>query len=434
MPGKERYALVDCNQFYVSCERVFRPQLWNKPVGVLSNNDGCLVALSPEMKALGIKRGVPAFKINDLVKKHDIQLFSSNYGLYGDLSARVMQILSEFTPELEIYSIDEAFLRLDSLKISDWQEYGRKMRGMIMKWVGLPVSVGLGPTKTLAKIANRVAKKFPGYQGVFDITDHPKLEAILQWIQVEDIWGVGYRYAQKLNSYGIKTAWDLSKADYKWVQQQMTIVGLRTVKELNGISCLDMELDMVPKKQIISSRSFGHPVSELNELLEAVADYCQVATLKLRQQHSLASSIMVYLTTNRFRDEPQYANYAGFKLATPSAYVPDFIKTASDLLRSIYRPGYKFKKVGVMLSNIIAEGQAPLDFFDRVYIDDERKIVMDCLDKVNKVWGPGTLAYAAAGINKGWQMKRQLLSPSYTSNWWQLLRVNSDRTTKRLND
>ena len=423
MQKNERYALVDCNQFYVSCERVFEPKLWNKPVGVLSNNDGCIVALSPEMKALGIKRGVPAFKIKHLIEKHDIRLFSSNYGLYGDLSARIMQILGEFTPELEIYSIDEAFLRLDTLNISDWLEYGRQMKLKVQKWVGIPVSVGFGPTKTLAKIANRVAKKFPAYNGVFDITDHPNREKVLKWVKVGDIWGVGYRYAKKLNEYGIYTAWDLSKVDHKWIQQQMTIVGLRTVKELSGISCIDMELDMVPKKQIISSRSFGQPVSELNQLLEAVADYCQVATLKLRQQHSLASTIMVYLTTNRFRDEPQYANYASLKLATPSAYVPDFIKAGSDLMRSIYRPGYKFKKVGVMLSNIIAERQAPLDFFERVYIDDERKTVMDCMDKVNNVWGSGTLAYAAAGINKNWQMKRELLSPSYTSNWHQLLRV-----------
>jgi DNA polymerase V len=425
MSKKERYALVDCNQFYVSCERVFQPQLWTKPVGVLSNNDGCLVALSPEMKALGIHRGVPAFEIQHLVKKHDIHLFSSNYGLYGDMSARVMQILEKFTPELEIYSIDEAFLRLDSLEIEDWLGYGREMRDMVQKWVGIPVSVGIGPTKTLAKIANRVAKKFPCYRGVFDITDHPKIEAILRWVEVEDIWGVGQRYAKKLNSYGIKNAWDLSRVDHKWVQQQMTIVGLRTVKELNGISCIDMELDIVPKKQIISSRSFGHPVSELSELLEATSDYCQVATLKLRQQRSLASTIMVYLTTNRFRDELQYANYASSKLNTPSAYTPDFIRMASKLLRSIYRPGYKFKKVGIMISNIIAERQAPLDFFERVYIDDERKVVMDCMDKVNRVWGPGTLAFAAAGIDKGWQMKRELLSPSYTSNWWQLLKVRS---------
>jgi len=425
MKRKKSFALVDCNQFYVSCERAFQPHLWGKPVGVLSNNDGCIVALSPELKALGVQRGAPAFKIQSLINRYHIHLLSSNYALYGDMSARVMKILSSFTPELEVYSIDEAFLSLEELEISDWLEYGRQIRQTIQQWLGLPVSVGIAPTKTLAKIANRVAKKFPAYGGVFDITDHPRFEDILKWVEVGDIWGVGYRYAAKLNEHGIMNAWDLSQVNQKWIEKQMTIVGLRTVKELNGISCIDMELDIMPKKQIISSRSFGHPVEKLSELLEATADYCQVATLKLRSQRSLASTIMVYLTTNRFRDEPQYANYASCRLSTPSAYIPDFIKAAARLLDSIYRPGYKYKKVGIMISDIIAEKQAPLDFFEPVYIDDHRKTVMDCVDYLNNVWGPGTLAYAAAGINKGWQMKRQLLSPNYTSNWQQLLRITS---------
>jgi len=422
--GRKSYALVDCNQFYVSCERAFQPHLWGKPVGVLSNNDGCIVALSPELKALGVKRGVPAFKIKHLIDRYDVHLLSSNYALYGDMSARVMKILSDYTPELEVYSIDEAFLSLEDLKVDNMLEYGRQIRQQIQQWLGMPVSVGIAPTKTLAKIANRVAKKFPGYGGVFDITDHPRFEDILKWVEVGDIWGVGYRYDARLNEHGIMNAWDLSKVNQKWIQQQMTIVGLRTVRELNGISCIDMELDIMPKKQIISSRSFGHPVEKLSELLEATADYCHVATLKLRHQRSLASNIMVYLTTNRFRDEPQYANYASSKLITPSAYTPDFIQAASTLLRSIYRPGYKYKKVGVMISDIIAEKMAPLDFFEPVYIDDHRKVVMDCVDSLNAVWGPGTLAYAAAGINKGWQMKRELLSPNYTSNWKQLLNVS----------
>jgi DNA polymerase V len=422
--SKKSFALVDCNQFYVSCERSFQPHLWGKPVGVLSNNDGCVVALSPELKALGVKRGAPAFKIKHLIDRYGIHLFSSNYALYGDMSARVMKILSEYAAELEVYSIDEAFLDFEGMAINNWLDYGRQMRQQVLQWLGMPVSVGIAPTKTLAKIANRVAKKFPGYGGVFDITDHPRFEDILKWVEVGDIWGVGYRYAAKLNEHGIMNAWDLSRVNQKWVEQQMTIVGLRTVKELNGISCLDMELDIMPKKQIISSRSFGHPVEKLSELLEATADYCQVATLKLRNQRSLASGIMVYLTTNRFRDEPQYANYASSKLVTPSAYIPDFIKAASGLLRSIYRSGYKYKKVGIMISDIIAEKQAPLDFFEPVYIDDERKVVMDCVDRLNNIWGQGTLAYAAAGINKGWQMKRELLSPNYTSNWQQLLSVS----------
>jgi DNA polymerase V len=423
MNKRKLFALVDCNQFYVSCERVFQPSLWDKPVGVLSNNDGCIVALSPELKALGIKRGVPAFKIARLVDRYQIHLLSSNYSLYGDMSARVMKVLADFTPELEIYSIDEAFLSLDGLEVEDWLEYGRRIRLTIQQWLGIPVSIGIGPSKTLAKIANRVAKKFPAYKGVFNITDHPRLCDILKWVNVADVWGVGYRYAAKLNEHGIYNAWQLSRTDQKWIEKQMTIVGLRTVRELNGISCIDMELDIMPKKQIISSRSFGNPVQKLSELLEATADYCQVATQKLRQQRSLASGIMVYLTTNRFRDEPQYANYASTRLSTPSAYTPDFIKAASQLLKGIYRSGYKFKKVGIMISDIIAEKQAPLDFFEPVYIDDHRKTVMDCVDYLNNIWGQGTLAYAAAGINKNWQMKRNLLSPRYTSNWQQILRI-----------
>jgi DNA polymerase V len=418
MKRNDLVALVDCNNFYASCERVFDPTLADKPIGILSNNDGIIVALSNELKALGIKRGDAAFKLDKrLLKQHDVRLFSSNYTLYGDMSARVMQVLSSFTPELEIYSIDEAFLSLRGFEDRDLTAYAAQIRRTVQQWLGLPVSVGVARSKTLAKVANRVAKKFPATGGVYNLVDHPRMDKVLSWVGVGDVWGVGPQYAKMLRKQGIETAWQLSQSYDAWVQKKMTIVGLRTVRELRGISCIDLELDVDPKKEIISSKSFGTPVTELKGLQEAAAAYCTRAVEKLRSEHQVASSIMVYLTTNRFKEEPQYANYQAARLPVPSAYTPDFLVQVRQLLDDMYRPGFNYKKVGVMLSNITHQSAAPLDFFAPTYLDDERKVVMDCLDAVNRRWGSNTLRYAAVGVQQSWQMKRQFLSPHYTTRW-----------------
>ena len=418
---KDIYALVDCNNFYASCERVFQPELENKPVGILSNNDGCIVALSNELKKLNIPRGTPVFKINHLIKKHGIKILSSNYALYGDMSVRVMKTLSQFTPDLEIYSIDEAFLSLKGFEYRDLTEYGKKIRKTVLQWTGIPTSIGIGPSKTLAKIAARVAKKYRKFDGVFNITKHPKMDDILKSIEVVKIWGVGFRYAKMLKKNGINNAYELSQAPDKWVQKRMTIVGLKMVKELRGISCIDLEMDIDPKKEIVSSRSFGSPVTELSDLQEAAASYCIRAVEKLREENQVASQIMVYLTTNRFRqNDPQYANYAISYLPLPSAYTPDFLHAVKRVLKSIYREGYKYKKVGVMISDIMHQSKAPLDFFEPTYLDDRRKTIMDCFDMINKKWGSNTLTYINTDADKKWKMKREKLSPSYTTSWNEL--------------
>jgi len=412
------FALVDCNSFYASCEKVFNPKLENKPVGVLSNNDGIIVALSPELKKLGVTRGTPGFKIDkNLIRKHDIRIFSSNYTLYGDMSGRVMQTLSHFSPNIEIYSIDEAFLSLSGFEYLNLTDYGRKIKETIRQWTGLPVSIGIGPTKTLAKVANRFAKKHSYAQGVFDITEHPDSHKILEWVEVESIWGVGRQYAKMLRRNGIKNAYQLSQTPDKWVQKKMTIVGLRTAKELRGISCIDLEMDIDPKKEIVSSKSFGVPVTEFQDLLEATTSYCLRAVEKLREENQVASQITVFLTTNRFKNEPQYANYGNARLSVPSAYTPDFIKAVRRILNNIFRKGYKYKKSGVMISDITHQSKAPLDFFMSCYLDDRRKVIMDCMDLVNDKMGAGKLTYAASGIQRSWQMKRKILTPSYTTSW-----------------
>jgi DNA polymerase V len=297
------FALVDCNSFYAACEKVFNPCLTDKPVGILSNNDGIIVALSPELKRLGITRGIPGFKINkQLIRKHDIRIFSSNYALYGDMSNRVMQTLTQFTPDIEIYSIDEAFLSLSGFKYLNFTDYGKKIKDTVWQWTGLPVSIGIGPTKTLAKVANRFAKKHSFIENVFDIIDHPDKDKILRWTDVEHIWGVGRQYAKMLRRNGIENAYQLSQAPDKWIQKKMTLMGLRMVKELRGISCIDLEMDIKPKKEIVSSRSFGTPVTELQDMQEATAAYCTRAVEKLREDKQVASQITVFLTTNRFKN------------------------------------------------------------------------------------------------------------------------------------
>jgi DNA polymerase V len=416
--ARDIFALVDCNSFYASCEKVFNPDLRDKPVGILSNNDGIIVALSPELKRLGITRGTPGFKIDrGLMRKHDVHIFSSNYALYGDMSGRVMQTLDQFTPDIEIYSIDEAFLSLTGFEYLNLTEYGRKIKETVRQWTGLPVSIGIGPTKTLAKVANRFAKKHSYAQGVFDITGHPDMRKVLEWAEVENIWGVGRQYAKMLRRNGIKNAYQLSQTTDKWVQKKMTIVGLRTAKELRGISCIDLEMDIDPKKEIVSSKSFGTPVTDLQGLMEATASYCLRAVEKLREENQVASQITVFLTTNRFKNEPQYANYGTARFSVPSAYTPDFIRASKRILKKIFQDGYKYKKSGVMISDIIHQSRAPLDIFLPCYLDDRRKVIMDCMDSVNGKMGSGKLTYAAAGIERSWQMRREALTPSYTTSW-----------------
>ena len=336
-------------------------RLRKKPVVVLSNNDGCVIARSNEAKALGIKMGAPFFQNRELFKKNSVRFFSSNYSLYGDMSCRVMTTLQQFTPDLEIYSIDEAFFSLDGF--SDLTRYGRRIRKTVKQHTGIPVSIGIAPTKTLAKVANKIAKKNLSLQGVLDLAEVEDLDSLLETVAVEDIWGVGCRYAAMLNRHGITNACQLKNADDAFIQKTMTIVGLRTVHELRGEPCIELEQSPPPKKAIGSSRSFGKPVEELEELLESVSDYVSRAAEKLRTQNSAAATVQVYLTTNRFKNEPQYANYISCTLPTPTAYTPDLIACAQACLKAIYRKGYRYKKTGILLTGLTPANGLQLNLF-----------------------------------------------------------------------
>src|SRR3990172_1725206 len=418
------FGLVDCNNFYVSCERIFNPKLKGKPVVVLSNNDGCVVARSEEAKALGVPMGAPAFKYECLFKTHKVETYSSNYTLYADMSRRVMATLAQFTPEIEFYSIDEAFLDLSGFSYLNLTEYAKEIKTRVMKWTGIPISIGIGPTKTLAKLANKLAKKNSMCGGVMDITNHPRIDDFLQSVDVEDIWGVGRQYSRLLKRRGINTALDLRNTSDVWVKKHMSIVGLRTVWELRGISCIELEDLSEPNKQIIRSRSFGKPVQTLQELKEAVTFHATRAAEKLREQKSVTFFISAFIETNRFRtEEPQYSNSAGCYLPEPTAYTPLLIKNALACLERIYREGFKFIRAGVVLMDIVPEDQIQLNLFVPSRPVEKDKSTMKAVDRINFKWGGNTIKYASSGREKPWRMKRAKLSPRYTTHWDEMLVV-----------
>ncbi len=411
----EAIALVDCNNFYVSCERVFNPKLEGVPVAVLSNNDGCIVSRSNEVKAMNLPIGTPAFKYEGLFKSMGGCLLSSNYTLYADMSNRVMQTLLHFCPDIEIYSIDEAFLNLNGFKTRDLTNYCTEIRNTVRKWTGIPVSVGIANTKTLAKLANHISKKYPGYHGVFNMLNHPEMNRILESIPVAKVWGVGRQYEKFLVQRHITNARQLRDADEKIIDHYMTSVGHKTVLELKGFSCIDMDETPGSKKSIVTSKSFSKQVGSLPELQEAVTTYITRAAEKLRSQKCVAGHLMVFLNTNRFKDGPQYNNAASTTLFPPTGYTPDLIKAAMKLLDQLFLPGFEFKKAGVMLADIIHEDDVPLTFMAENYLDDNRKVLMEVVDTVNKHLGQDTVFYASAGIQKDWEMKRAKLSPRYTT-------------------
>lgn len=422
---KHIFALVDCNNFYASCERVFNPALANLPVVILSNNDGCAIAMSNEAKSLGIKIGTPFFKLQKLINENGVRIFSSNYSLYGDLSQRVMDTLSAFTPEIEVYSIDEAFLSLDDFTI-DLDSYGREIRSTVKQHTGIPVSVGIARTKTLAKLANRTAKKNKILNGVLDLSSLPEatIDKYLNIFSVSDIWGIGEQNTKKLNNAGIYTALQLKNCSDLWVQNNLGgVVGLRTVWELRGISCIDLESARPDKKAIISSRSFGSPVENLLDLEESVADYVSRAAVKLRKQNCLAGNLQVYLATNYFKpNDAQYSNSASMLLANPTDYTPDLVHHAITLLRRIYQSGFKFKKTGVMLTDIRPKQNMQPDLF-QYENGDKKEAVMQVFDAINQRYGKAMIKSGAAGINQQWQMRREYLSNRFTTSWQGLLKI-----------
>ena len=419
------FALVDVNNMYVSCERVFNPALENKPVVVLSNNDGCAVARSAEVKALGVKMGEPWFKLKELAKQHGIIALSSNYTLYADLSSRIMTILRDYSPHAEVYSIDESFLDLDGLG-SLWESptaLGQSIRQRIRQWVGVPVCVGIAPTKTLAKLANHIAKKRPGYQSVCDLSalSASDLAALLATIDVGEVWGVGRRLAEHLRVAGITTVQQLHDAPLSWLRRCFGVVMERTCNELRGISCLVLEEIAPAKKQIISSRSFGHPVLTFDALRESVATYMTRAAEKLRAQNSVCEAVQIFVMTNRFKvTDHQYSNDAVVPLPNPSADTRLLIRAAVFGLERIYRPGYLYNKAGVILQGISTDAVKQQSLLTTFGDDVKSEAMMQTLDKLNQRFGAGTLNIAAAGIDKSWTMRRENKTPNYTTQWGEL--------------
>jgi len=413
------FALVDCNNFYASCERVFNPKLAGQPIVVLSNNDGCVVARSNEAKALGITMGVPEFQIRPLLRAHRVQVFSSNYPLYGDLSQRVMETLEQFSPDLEIYSIDEAFLSLSGFERRNLTDYGREIRWTVKQWTGLPVSVGLAETKTLAKLANRIAKRTPDTDGVFDLLACPDRDTLLGKVPIEDVWGIGPSYARLLTQHGITTALQLHEADEHWIRRHMGVVGMRVVAELRGHSCVDLDACPAPKQGITCSRSFGRPVCTLAEMEEAVSSYVTRVAEKLRGEALAATVLTVFVMTNAFTEEPQYRNSVTCELPVATDTTSALIRTSLKGLRRIYRDGYRYKKTGVMVTALVPASQIQPDLFDQQDRPKSKRL-MAALDAINARWGAGTLQYAASGLTKAWQMQSHRRSPAYTTNWAEL--------------
>ena len=415
------FALVDCNNFYASCEKLFRPDLKDTPVVVLSNNDGCVVARSREAKLLGIKMGVPVFQIKAEMQRHGILAFSSNYALYADLSSRVMRTLEEMAPRVEVYSIDEAFLDLTGIEsVISLVEFGQQVRERIGHWIGITVCVGIAPTKTLAKLANHAAKKYPATQGVVDLTNPDRQRRLLALVPVDDVWGVGRRLSKRLNALGITTALDLANASPRAIRDQFSVVLERTVRELNGESCIELEEIPPTKKQIVCSRSFGVKVTQFELLREAVCEYATRATEKLRKEQQQAKVMTVFIRTSPFKDnEPQYSNSASGELLIPSSDTRDFIELANHLLKRIWKDGFRYAKAGVMLSDFYDPGMFQPGLFDDVSTRSNSQQLMSVLDTINQS-GAGKVFFAGQGTKKDWSMKRELLSPAYTTRWDQL--------------
>ncbi|WP_205503188.1 Y-family DNA polymerase [Rufibacter psychrotolerans] len=414
------FALVDCNNFYASCERVFNPTLVGQPIVVLSNNDGCVIARSNEAKALGIGMGAPFFEIRELVKAHGVHVFSSNYELYGDMSRRVTLILSEYTPHLEIYSIDESFLDLSNFLHVDLEQHARAIWERVPRATGIPVAVGVAPTKTLAKIANRLAKKGTG---TLVLRDREQIEQALRATAVADVWGVGRQYARKLAGYGVQTAYDLSCATDSFVKKHLTIVGLRTVKELRGESCLDLELAPPPKQNICTSRSFGEPLTELTDIEEALAAHTVRCASKLRKQNSCAFSFTVFLETSRFTCPTQhYHQSRTVKLEVPSSSELVLVAKALEALRAIYRPGFRYKKTGIIVSGLVPANQVQESLFSANTRERDNSL-MQTLDGLREKFGHGIVKYAVQGTSHKWKIKSENLSPCYTTRLEDLIKA-----------
>ena len=412
------YFLIDCNQFYVSCEQVFNPKLRGKPVVVLSNNDGCVVARSKEAKALGIPMGAPAYQYATFFKEKNVTVCSSNYSLYGDMSQRVMETLSCFSDHMEEYSIDEAFLLTSH---DNPLSFAREIKQRILRWTGIPVSVGIGKTKTLAKVAGDLAKS---KGGVFYFEGPAQIDATLSALPPEDIWGIGPRLSAQLKSYGITTALAFKEAPDDWLKKQFSITALRTAWELRGISCLSLQETAPARLSITRSRSFGSPVTSLHDLSEALASYTATAANMLREEKLLPSFLTVFLTTSPFQ-ENSYSNTTTISLSQPTSFTPHLIEKAKAALRTIYRPGYRYKKVGIVFGGLVSEKCYQGDLFSFSLAQNaQQKKAMQLLDNLNRSFGKNALRFAAEGLTQSWKMKQDNTSSRFTTSWRELLTID----------
>ncbi|KAI9134268.1 Y-family DNA polymerase [Acaryochloris sp. CCMEE 5410] len=409
--------LCDCNSFYASCEMALNPRLQHKPVVIASNNDGVVVTGNAAAKALGLGMGVPLFKVQDLIKKHDVRVFSSNYALYGDLSQRVMAVLEQHTPEQEIYSIDECFIRMP--EFAEATTYARNIKETVKQWTGIPVSMGVATSKTLAKIANHVAKKQKQYDGVFDLSTARNAEGILATFPVKEIWGIGRQYNKWLLSQGIETAKELRDANEGMIRQKMGVVGVRMIHELRGISCLPLELVAKPKKEICVSRSFGQPVTELTDLQDAIAAYASRAAEKLRQEQQVAEAMIVFARTSPFKSG-YFRQSATVQFPIATSYTPAIVEAARKAMARIYEPGREFQKAGVLMVGLCSETTIQGHLWEKDEGWEKRKRLMLIMDEVNHRFGRGTIGIAASGAKQTWKMQSKWRSPRYTTCWAEL--------------
>jgi DNA polymerase V len=420
------FALIDCNNFYASCERVFRPDLNGKPVAILSNNDGCIIARSNEVKALGIPMGAPAFKWREVLEKNEVHVYSSNYALYGDLSARVMNILRRYSPDIEIYSIDEAFLQFTGFDHFNLQTYGNEIRKTVLKSTGIPISIGFAPTKVLAKVANRIAKKFPDKTGsVYCIDTEEKRIKALKWLAVEDIWGIGLRYAKKLKAHNIHTAFNFVNLPNEWVRKEFSVVGLRLKRELEGNPSLGLE-HASPKKAIATTRSFEKMYTRFDELRERVSTFAVSCAEKLRKQQSHCNLLLVFVHTNGHRkDLPQYSRNIVVKAPYPTNSSIDLVRLATAGLQAIYQPGFQYKKAGVIVMGLTPEHNKQFSMFNEDH--PKHPDLMKTIDTLNKKIGRQKIKLACQDLGRTWKMNQEKLSPRYTTDLREVIVVKTEK-------
>ncbi|MHB1106555.1 MAG: Y-family DNA polymerase [Lutibacter sp.] len=416
------FALVDCNNFYASCQRVFEPHLIGKPVVILSNNDGCVIARSNEAKALGIPMGAPAFEFKKLFEENNVFVFSSNYALYGDMSSRVMNILATFTSDIEVYSIDEAFLKFKGFELFNLDEYGLKIQKTVTKNTGIPVSVGFAPTKALAKVANKIAKKFPERtKSVYVIDSEEKRIKALKWTKIEDVWGIGRKHTKRLQAKNIFTAYQFTQLPDEWVRKEMAVVGLRLKKELEGQSTLDLESPK-NKKMIATTRSFEKSMTKLEDISERVATFTASCSEKLRKQKSHCNMIMVFVQSNYFRkDQPQYSRNIVINTDFPTNSTIELNHYAQIGLKAIFKEGYNYKKAGVIVMGLTPNNETQLSFFNTS--NPRHQPLMSVVDKLNKSYGKNKIKFANQSLGRQWKMKQEKLSKSFTTRMDEIITI-----------